>query len=133
MRSRLWMLPRAVLRLTVLGLRLRWFGFGSTERWLNARRPIEPSEFGSADDAVRAADWVRAVERAARLSPRKPACLTRSLTLWSLLRDEAISSRVCVGARQVHSGLLAHAWVEYGGQVLNDDLDIACRFPPLGS
>lgn len=132
MRPRLWMLPRAALRLTAVGLRLRWCGFSATEQWLIERRRLEPTDSDAAADRARVADWVWAVARAARLSPRKPACLTRSLTLWSLLRDEAIVSRVRVGARQVQSTLLAHAWVEYGGQVLNDDLEIARRFPPLG-
>jgi hypothetical protein len=132
MRLRLWMLPRAMLRLTMVGLRLRWCGFSATEHWLIERSLLASADSNSAADTARVADWVWAVAGASRLSPRKPACLTRSLTLWSLLRDEAIVSQVRVGARQVRSRLSAHAWVEYDGQVLNDDLDIARRFPPLG-
>ncbi len=132
MRLRLLMLPRAMVRLAVVGLRLRWYGFRATEHWLIERSLLAAADSGGAADTARVADWAWAVAGAARLSPRTPACLTRSLTLWSLLRDEAIVSHVRVGARQVRSRLSAHAWVEYSGQVLNDERDIARRFPPLG-
>jgi len=130
MAMRLALVLRAVLRLAAVGLCLKALGFTSTQRWLLGRGLAQP-DFGRNASEARAADLAWAVSSATRVSHPRPACLTRSLALWSLLRDEGIESRVCFGARQVPAGLLAHAWVEVNGRVLNDDADVAQRFPPL--
>ncbi|HYN77928.1 MAG TPA: lasso peptide biosynthesis B2 protein [Lamprocystis sp. (in: g-proteobacteria)] len=129
MQGRLEILVRAGLRLTAVELSLRWFGVGSTQCWLLSRPTLPPV---AGEPAVWAADLTWVVAAVARWSPLRPACLSRSLTLWSLLREAGIRSRVCLGARQGPAGLLAHAWVELDGRVLNDNPSVARRFTPLG-
>lgn len=63
----------------------------------------------------------QAVERVAQYGLYEPTCLVRSLALQRLLAARGVQgSSVRVGVR-VHDGrFVAHAWVEYGGQVLGD-------------
>jgi hypothetical protein len=114
----------ALLPLTAIGLRL--FGF---RRWkelierFSLQRQTLPAadlamQFEFADRAVRA---VRSVELH---GPANPNCLERSMTLWWLLRRDGIDGELHIGARKEGGQLKAHAWVELGGQVLNDSAEI---------
>lgn len=67
---------------------------------------------------------VRAVGAAERHAAGTPTCLERSLTLWWLLRRDAVDVELHIGARKSGSRLEAHAWVEVGGVVLNDSADV---------
>jgi len=113
-----------ILPLTEIGLRL--FGF---RRWkeliekfsLPASR-LEPlSKDFQREVALRAVRAVRSVERH---DPTNPNCLERSMTLWWLLRRKGIEGELHIGARKQGARFEAHAWVELGGQVLNDIPDI---------
>jgi hypothetical protein len=66
----------------------------------------------------------RAARAAERHAPGTPNCLERSLTLWWLLRREAVDGKLHIGARKSESRFEAHAWVEVGGVVLNDSPDV---------
>ncbi len=70
----------------------------------------------------------RLVDAAARHGPYPATCLPRSLTLWWLLRRRGIDSYLRIGVRKEAGRLEAHAWVELGGLVLNDDSDVRNRF-----
>lgn len=129
--GRLPLLALAALRLAQVAVSMRFRGFLPTHRWLavRAHRAHREGRITHPNARANALRW--AVDRAARLSPRRPACLTRSLALWSLLGHQGIDCSLRFGARPGPDGLLAHAWVELNGVVLNDTPDVVQRFPPL--
>jgi hypothetical protein len=106
------------------------FGFRRTHsalaRWSQPRG--EPVPTGDAATA-RALSAARIVGIAAGSGPVRTSCLRRSLLLWSLLRREGIETALRVGVNRDDGTFRAHAWVEYRGKPLNDDEDIAARFP----
>ena len=71
-----------------------------------------------------AACVTRAVRSAELHGPNEPNCLERSMVLWWLLRQEGIEGELHVGARKTESRFEAHAWVELGGRVINDSIDV---------
>ena len=117
---------RAMVILPLTGIGLRVFGF---RRWKELLEQISlPARASRAmapaiqfEFAVRAVRAVRSVELH---GPATPNCLERSMTLWWLLRREGIGGELHIGARKNGPRLEAHAWVELGGQVLNDNAEI---------
>ena len=77
------------------------------------------------------AEVARAVAISSHYAPFSATCLHRTLTLWWMLRRRGIDSVVRIGAAQTEQGMAAHAWLERGGFVLNDDADIGRRFSPF--
>lgn len=60
-------------------------------------------------------------------------CLVRSITLWFLLRRRGIDAELVIGALPAGGDRLqAHAWVEVGGEPVNDAPDVRARFGTLG-
>jgi hypothetical protein len=73
-----------------------------------------------------------AVNRAAEFGVFRPKCLVRSRALRRLLdRAGVLGAEVRVGVQLSEGRFLAHAWVEYGGQVLGDDPAYVARFDPM--
>lgn|GEM_PF-2079910 len=68
-----------------------------------------------------------AIAWTARYHPCRPQCLHRSLVLYRWLRNQGIPAQLEVG----WGDKIGHAWVSYGGKVLNDRPDIANITPPL--
>lgn len=63
-----------------------------------------------------------AMRRAATFGVFRPACLAKSIGLRQLLADAGISgANVRVGVRVIEGRFIAHAWVEYNGEVVGDD------------
>lgn len=60
---------------------------------------------------------VALVDRAARAT--RATCLTRSLTLWALLRRDGCGPIIRFGARSGSGTVEAHAWVECGGKTFD--------------
>lgn len=58
-------------------------------------------------------------------------CLSRSTTLWWLLRRQGIPSELRIGVRKEGEKLHAHAWIEYEGVAVNDRLDTLGRYSPF--
>ena len=81
----------------------------------------------AAEDHARSS--ARVVAIAAGRGPVRATCLRRSLLLWWLLKRDGIETVVRIGVNRESGTLNAHAWVEYLGRPLNDDADIALRFP----
>lgn len=82
-----------------------------------------------ADDARRIA---LAVSRASEYGVFRPKCLVRSRALRQLLDNAGITgAQVRVGVRLSGGDFVAHAWVEYGGQVVGDDPTNVARFNPI--
>jgi hypothetical protein len=91
--------------------------------------PAGPPPTDRVEDARRIA---LAVNRAAQFGVFRPKCLVRSRALRKLL-DKAgvLGAQVRVGVHLSEGRFLAHAWVEYGGQVLGDDPAYVARFNPM--
>ena len=81
------------------------------------------------DDARRIA---LAVNRAATFGLFRPKCLTRSRALRRMLDDAGVEGAIVrVGVQLTKGRFLAHAWVEYGGEVVGDDPATVARFLPM--
>src|SRR5579863_6620618 len=113
---------RAALLLPLTEIGLRLFGFQRFKELieklsLRAQLPQDLPEDLQREAALRAARAVRSIELH---GPANPNCLERSMTLWWLLRRDGIAGELHIGARKEGGRFEAHAWVELGGQVLND-------------
>lgn len=58
-------------------------------------------------------------------------CLTRSLTLWAMLRRRSINADLRVGFRRSEGKLEGHAWVEFEGIVLNEAEEVKQSYTPF--
>lgn len=135
---------RAAPKLRTLGWR-DWIALGKAQiALLRAqhelkRRPV--GEFVHAGSVVRPsagdqADEVRrlalAMRRAASFGVFRPKCLARSIGLRRLIEDAGISgANVRVGVQMISGRFIAHAWVEYNGEVVGDDPEFVARYQPL--
>lgn len=92
-----------------------------------------PAAAPTPDERRRAAGLALAVRRAVAYGPVRPLCLGRAIALHRLLERRGLAgSRVRVGVRRDASkGLAAHAWVEYGGEVLGDDAERVAEYADL--
>lgn len=120
-------LVRAQLALVRAQREMRSVPIGELVRDEVAPRAASTAERG--DDARRIA---LAVNRAARFGIFRPQCLVRSRALRLLLdRAGVVGAQVRVGVQLSDGRFLAHAWVEYGGQVVGDDPAYVARFNPM--
>lgn len=58
-------------------------------------------------------------------------CLARSLVLWSLLREAGHETEIRIGIRPRGAGIEAHAWVEWMGEALNEEIDPSGIYTPF--
>ena len=73
-----------------------------------------------------------AVNRVATHGLFRPLCLVRVVALQRLLERRGITgSRIRIGVRRDGNELAAHAWVEYGVQVLGDTVEHVGSFAHL--
>ena len=116
------MFRHAAVLLPLLRWSLRWRGYGKTLAWLQKRVPVQAkdreSRPGEREEAQAAC---RMVSAALHYSLVTYTCLEESLTLWYLLRRQGISARLRIGVRKENEKFEAHAWVEHGGEALNQD------------
>lgn len=111
---------------------LALFGYRRMHAAMARRQAPIRSRFASPEDAAaRARSVARIVAIAAGRGPVRATCLRRSLLLWWLLRRDGVACAVRVGVRREDGRLHAHAWVEHAGAPLDDDPEIATRFPPF--
>ena len=125
---------RASLVLPLVALSLRVRGFRATHNSL--QNPIPPSGQDSHEQLSRdvsssgelsdgrAVVTARMVTAAANRSPVHAGCLERSLTLWWMLKRQGIKCHIRIGTRRAGDKFDAHAWVECGGQPLNEPDDV---------
>ena len=125
-----------LLPLTALAVRLLGFRRWQAALGRGAIRPLSPQYSGDQGGetmrlAARARRSAWLVDVAARRGPWPANCLQRSMTLWYLLRRHGVASELCIGARKAGERFDAHAWVEWGGEVLNDAADVALTYAPF--
>ena len=119
-----WLLGEAFIGLSFVALALR---VGSLRRVLTILGWSLPRSLVHDDEAraSRAADLLGVAARRGLFSSN---CLSRSVTLWWLLRRRRIAAELRIGVRREGPILLAHAWVEHGGRPLNDSEAMRARF-----
>ena len=107
------------------------FGFrrvrDAMSRWPKPREARYPAPAALA----RARSVARVVAIVAGRGPVRASCLRRSLLLWWILRHDGIETALRIGVSREGGAFHAHAWVEHSGLPLNDEADIARRFPPF--
>lgn len=90
------------------------------------------SEDVNAEDLRRASRYAYWLDVAARHHIVRARCLHKSLALHLWLRREGVPSDVRIGVRKTDGGLTAHAWVELGGYIVNDEATAVAEFTRLG-
>jgi hypothetical protein len=124
------LLLRAFISLAVMQVLLRVAGYQRAVRW--ARR-TELGHYRGADALGRARElafWIAVASQHHFVSAH---CLQCSLVLYQWLWQEGLPSDLRIGVRKVRGEIRAHAWVEYQGQVVNDQETAVSRFVPLTS
>ena len=72
------------------------------------------------------------VSRAGSYGLFTPTCLVKSMAITRRLEDEQIAGGVLrVGVARRSGQFVAHAWVEFGGEVIGDDASSVERYQPL--
>jgi len=116
------MFRRAAIVLPLVRWSLRLRGYGKTITALELRVQFKAKEVETRPemrDGVQVT--CRMVRAALRYSPAQFTCLEESLTLWYLLRRQGIPACLRIGVRKENEKFEAHAWVEHGGEALNQD------------
>lgn len=97
-----------------------------------------PAAVSSAETTIESAVMNRAqqlglaVSRAGDYGVFRPLCLVRAVALHRMLEGHRIrGSRIRIGVRMRRGRFGAHAWVEYGGRVIGDDIDHVGSFAEL--
>lgn len=126
------LLIEAAGMISTLNIALRLFSVRRVHAllgWLGAGRSgLAPA---SAVYAPRVQQISRVVDMAARHTPLANTCLHRSLALWWLLRRRRFDAQLLFGVRKAEGQFDAHAWVKYGGRVVNDGDDVDRAYEPL--
>jgi len=122
-------LLRAGVGLLLVRLALAVFGFNRVYRFLtrqSVRRILLPDT-----SSERVMQTARMLEVAAYYVPFRVTCLSRSLVLRYLLLLQNVESKLCIGIRKKDGEFQAHAWIEYGEDVLNDHIDNVRSYTPI--
>lgn len=105
-----------LLRVTIVRWALKVAGYERTRQWIE-RRIARAAVTGDGDAQVVAAIEY-AVAFGAALFPGRAQCLERSLVLYDYLRCRGITAQMRLGIQRYP--FMAHAWVEYRGEPIND-------------
>jgi len=74
-----------------------------------------------------------AVDAGLGVLPVKATCLRRSVTLLRELNRQERSATLHIGVRPGPGGIEAHAWLQAGDEVLNDDPDLTATYTGLAA
>ncbi len=84
-------------------------------------------------DVDRSVQVSRAVDAGLGLLPLAPTCLRRSVTLLRELDRLNLAANLHVGVRTVAGAVEAHAWVQAGDVVVNDDPGVTKAYAELAA
>ena len=105
-----------LLRVTIVRWALKVAGYDRTRQRIE-RRIARAVVAGDGDPrTVAAVEY--AVAMGAALFPGRAQCLERSLVLYDYLRCRGIAAQMRLGIQRYP--FMAHAWVEYRGEPIND-------------
>jgi hypothetical protein len=114
------MFRRAAILLPLVRWSLRLRGYGKTFTSLQKRVRHQATGLETRPEAREAVQLTcRMLRAAVRYSLAQFTCLEESLTLWYLLREQGIPACLRIGVRKENEEFEAHAWVEHGGEALN--------------
>lgn len=117
----------ALFLLPAVDLMLRFSNYHAVYQRL--RRVVPLKEGAQIEGArERGVETAAMVDLAGRWRFIDSSCLRRSLVLWLLLRRQGVESDLRVGIGRENDRIAGHAWVEIGGQVINDKADVAGRY-----
>ena len=122
------LLLRAFVSLAVAQALLRVAGYQRLVRWARRRGPGQYQGADALGYACELAHWIAVASRHHVVPAR---CLQRSLVLYHWLWRAGLPADLRLGVRRECGALQAHAWVEYRGQVVNDQATAVARFVPL--
>jgi hypothetical protein len=106
-------LAEAAVALTVARLAVRFLPPAWVFAWVG-RFPRHIKRFG-----IEEIEWISWAVDTAGSSPRMQAlCLPRAIAAQNMLRRRGIASRLCLGVGRRADGLVAHAWVEIGQDII---------------
>lgn len=88
---------------------------------------------GGAADVERALRVAAAVDAAFGLIPVAPSCLRRSVTLLRELHRLGLDAAMHIGVRTGAGPIDAHAWVQVGDVVVNDDPVVTAGYAEVAS
>jgi len=118
-----------VFLLPAIGVALRLLGFRRTSRLLGGSAGSAATSANiSAESQAVAMRLGQLVSIASRHGPYAATCLRQSLALSWLLRRRGLPAEVRVGVGKNDGRVLAHAWVELAGRVINDHPAIAAEY-----
>jgi hypothetical protein len=84
-----------------------------------------------ADDVQRAYQYARIVRVAADHHVVSARCLHQALVVHQWLLAEALPSELRIGVRRLDGQFGAHAWVELGSHVIDEQAAEVAKFTPL--
>lgn len=117
------------------GTALRAMADGLFVVWKLSRGGLRPLLTGLPalpDGDVREARCIsEAVDAGLGALPVAATCLRRSMTLLRELRRHHMGATLHIGVRQGQNGVEAHAWVQIGDRIINDDPEIVGTYVPL--
>jgi len=108
---------RAAFLLPWIRVSLRMRGYNATFASLQSRAGLIANDTSDSPEQVRRI--CRSVRSAVHHSFLRFTCLEESLGLWYLLRKQGIVSQLRIGVRKSSGKFEAHAWVEFGGEAVN--------------
>jgi len=86
---------------------------------------------GGRIDAARARRVSAAVDAGLGLLPVRVTCLRRSMTLLRELDRLRLEAAMHIGVKRGADALEAHAWVQVGGEVINDDPSLVAAYTEI--
>jgi len=113
------LLPAITVALRYGGLRRTRALLDRLARHRSPQRPLSPAQSA------------RLVAAVARRAPFRAPCLSRALTLETMLRLQGASPLLRIGVRKVEGRFEAHAWIEHEGSALMDAADVAEQYLPF--
>jgi hypothetical protein len=84
-------------------------------------------------DPERAVAVSEAVDAGLGLVPMAPTCLRRSVTLARELDRLGLAGAIHIGVRHAGGAVEAHAWVQVGTSVVNDDPTLVASYAELAA
>jgi Transglutaminase-like superfamily len=114
-----WLTMKALVLFVLIDIGFHCVGFDAVYQRIVRRAARRNSAPADAADTERAQTTLHAVLQATRWYYRSRLdCLPKALTLYTLLRDQAIAADLCLGVKRFP--FAGHAWVEVNGLVIDN-------------
>ena len=121
-----------LLPLTALALKIK--GFKSTKS-IFSKLLIKNNthQIPESNQLTIAKNTSKMVSIAANHGPYRANCLKKTLVTQWLLNKKGIQTQLKIGVNKDERDLNAHSWLEFQGEILNDNADVNLRFSAFDS